>query len=69
MEHLDILKEYLKTLDEIQLCELLDISSEDIIEKFEDRIRSRKRFLETEMEILDSSTELGDGESLNFEDD
>lgn len=72
MAHLDLLNEYLKTLDEIQLCELLNISSEDIIQKFQDRIHKRKKFLYTEMEMLDSSMEEDEQyqgpEELNFDD-
>ena len=65
MAHLDLLKEWLKTLDETQLCELLDVASEDIIERFSDLIYKRRKYIEKEMEILDSSEE----EELDFDAD
>ena len=62
MAHLDQLKEWLKTIDETQLCELLDISSEDIIDRFEDLIQKRRKYVEKEMEILSEDDE------VNFDD-
>ena len=49
---LDLLLEYLKQLDETQLCELLEVSSEDIIEAFRDRIIDKRKFLEQEIEVF-----------------
>ena len=57
MPQLDQIKEYLKTLDEVQLCELLGITAEDIINRFSDIISRKRRELESELEILDSSYE------------
>lgn len=51
MVPLDLLKQYLQTLDEIMLCELLDISSEDLIEAFEHKIKTRREYLEKEIEL------------------
>lgn len=65
MVHLDKLKEWLIQLDEPMLCELLDISSEDLIYRFEDLILLRKKLIEREMEVLDSSVE----EELDFGED
>jgi len=70
MAHLDQLLEYLKKLDEVQLCELLDISSEEILERFKDVVQQKRRYLEGELEILDSSYEESeDPEELNFDED
>ena len=66
MVRIDILHEWLKQLDETQLCELLDISSEDIIARFNDLIITRRKYIEKEMEVLDSSIE---DEELDFEED
>jgi hypothetical protein len=50
--HLDRLKQYLRQVEETQLLELLDISSEEIVEMFKERIIQRKKFLEGEVEEL-----------------
>ena len=63
MAHLDLLKEWLKTIDETQLCELLDISTEEIIDRFSDLIYQRRKYLEKEMEII----ALDEGEELDFD--
>lgn len=42
---LEDLKEHLKTVDEITLLEMFDISSEDIIERFEDKIEAKYEVL------------------------
>jgi len=65
MVRLDALKEWLLTVDETQLCELLDITAEDLVNRFEDIIIARRRLIEKEMEVLDSFIE----EELDFEDD
>ena len=44
------LKEKMKSLDEVLLLELLEISAEDLIENFSDRIEDK---LETLMEYYD----------------
>jgi hypothetical protein len=43
------IKERLTALDEVTLLELLDISSEDIVSMFSDRIEERADFLEKEV--------------------
>lgn len=43
------IKERLKALDEVSLLELLDISSEDIVEMFSERIEDRADGLEKEV--------------------
>jgi len=42
--------ERLKHLDEITLLEVLDIASEDIVDKFKDKIEDRHEELEEELE-------------------
>lgn len=44
------IKERLTALDEITLLELLNISSEDIVEMFSDRIEERADSLEKEVQ-------------------
>ena len=43
------IKERLKTLDEVSLLELLDISSEDIVEMFSEKIEDNADKLEREV--------------------
>jgi hypothetical protein len=52
MPHIDILLERLKAYDEEQICDLLDITTEDLLAKFRSRVLSKKQYLESEMEIL-----------------
>ena len=40
----------LKRLDEVSLLEILNISSEDIVERFADKIEDRADILEEELE-------------------
>lgn len=49
---LDLLIEYLKQIDEVQLLELLDIKADEILERFRDKIKDRRSFLEKEMELV-----------------
>jgi len=51
----DILKR-LKQIDEISLLEVLDISSEDIIDRFEDKIETKLAELAQELEDEDQTT-------------
>jgi len=44
------IKHKLRLLDEITLMEVLEISSEDIVDKFEDRIEMRLDYLTDELE-------------------
>ena len=44
------LKERLKRLDEITLMEVLEVSSEDLVERFDDRIEERQNELAEEFE-------------------
>jgi hypothetical protein len=52
MYPIDLLLDYLKTLDEVLLCELLDISSEELVDMFQERIAKRRSYLEKEVELM-----------------
>ena len=47
------IRERLKRLDEITLLEVLEISSEDIVDRFQDKIEDKLDELEPELEDLD----------------
>jgi hypothetical protein len=49
---IDRLLNYLRTVDEVQILELLDLSTEDILNRFHDRVASRRHYLEKELEVL-----------------
>lgn len=51
---LNDLKEKLKQIDEISLLEILDITSEDIVENFEDKIEEKMEELCEEFEDEES---------------
>lgn len=55
MYPIDKLINYLKTVDEVQILELLDLSTEDIISRFHDRIVERRSYLVKEVEIFDEA--------------
>lgn len=54
---IDILFERLLAYDEVTLLELLDISAEDILNRFRDKVVSRRKQLYGELEILDINDE------------
>jgi hypothetical protein len=56
----DILLERLKQYDEVQICELLDISSEELVDGFVTRIRERRSYITKELELLDPDDGLAD---------
>jgi len=58
----DILFERLKQFDEITLLELLDITSEELLERFRDKVIKRQNHLFGEVEIFNI-----DDEELDFE--
>lgn len=77
---LDILIERLKSYDEVMLCELLNITSEDILERFRDVVAKRATYLKRELEVFNiDDEELEDisevdgfepeGPSLNYDDE
>lgn len=51
-KYLDVLIERLKKFDEVMLLELLDISSEEIVERFRDQIIARRDYLFGEVEEM-----------------
>lgn len=63
-ETIDILFERLKQFDEITLLELLDITVEDILERFRDKVIKKQRQLFGEVEIINI-----DDEELDLEDE
>ncbi len=50
---LNDIKDRLKTLDEVILLEILDISSEELVEMFSDRIEERKDYFIKDLEVED----------------
>ncbi len=56
-EYLDILMERLRHYDEVQLLELLDISADDLLERFKDKVVSKHKYLAREMEVLEETDE------------
>lgn len=60
--HVDLLIERLKQFDEVTLLELLDITSEELLEKFRSRVMARKEQLFGEVEILNIEDEELDDE-------
>lgn len=71
---LDQIIDQLKTYDEVEICDILKITSEDLLRKFQDRIVARRKFLEQELEIYSIGDSSDDKEfehgyqELNFED-
>jgi hypothetical protein len=63
-ETTDILFERLKNFDEISLLELLDITSEELLERFSDLVIKRQKQLFVEVEILNI-----DDEELELQDE
>jgi len=71
---LDHILNQLKIYDELEICDLLGITSEDLINKFFDRIVRKRKYLERELEIFetgdDNDPEIPEGfQELNFNDD
>jgi len=66
---LDLLLEYLKRVDEVQLLELLDLTSEDLVEMFLERIKEKRKFLEGEVEQLPEPPEVGEGGTFYDDED
>ena len=57
MSYMDILMEQLRHYDEVQLLEMLDISTNDLLEAFKNKIIERKDYIEREIEFLPMSDE------------
>ena len=52
--------ERLKRLDEVTLLEVLEINSEELVERFTDKIEERADELESELEEFNEEEGLGD---------
>lgn len=60
------LLEYLEKVDEIQILELLDLKTSDIIARFPDVIEERRAILSKELELLsEDEDDESDAESIN----
>lgn len=59
---LNELLDHLQLVDEVQILELLNIKTEEILERFEDKVRERRAYLEKELEILSDTEEDEDAE-------
>ncbi len=46
------IKDRLRSLDEETICDLLHISSEDLVSKFSDRVFARLEYLAQELEVM-----------------
>ena len=68
MSTLNKIKEGLEALEETQVLELLDIKSSDLVERFEDFILKRKKYIEKELEYVEEEDKER-REELDFEDD
>jgi hypothetical protein len=62
MAPLNKIKEILLRVDEVQCLELLDIKTEEILERFEDKILARIRYISKELEYVPDEKY----EELNF---
>ena len=58
MPNLDDLYEKLKLFDEVTLLEVLNLNTEDILERFRDVVYSRREYLFGECELLVEGEEL-----------
>ena len=56
---LSILIERLKEYDEVQICELLDVSSEELVEAFVARIKERRAYITKELELAEEEPDEG----------
>lgn len=52
MSHMDILMEQLRHYDEVQLLEMLDITSEELLQAFGNKVWDRKDYIEREIEFI-----------------
>lgn len=57
---LDLIINQLKTYDETEICDLLQITSEDLLTRFRHKILARREFLESELEIFPTQGEVPD---------
>lgn len=53
-KRLNAIVERLSTYDEIEVCDLLNITTPDLLKRFKERIVSKQEYLEKELEIIPS---------------
>lgn len=69
----DLLFERLKQFDEVSLVELLDITAEDLLERFRDKVIQRQDILYGEVELImnedheDEDMEIEEWDGFQFE--
>lgn len=61
---LDRIREYLKQVDECTVVDLLGLTTEDILSRFEDVILERRTYIERELEVQ-SDTEDNQEETID----
>jgi phage gp36-like protein len=68
-KNLDILFERLKQFDEVAILELLDIKTEELLERFKDKVNLRREHLYGEVELLveDEEDELDEWDGFQIE--
>lgn len=52
MSHFDMLMERLKSYDEVTILELLNLTTNELLAKFAERVWERKEYIEREVEML-----------------
>lgn len=58
---MDRLLEYLRSIDEVALLDLLGLTTEDILDRFKDIVYNKRHILEKEVELLPNEDD-SDGE-------
>jgi hypothetical protein len=68
-KNLDILFERLKAFDEVTILELLDITTEELLERFKDKVNLRRNHLFGEVELMveDEEEELDEWDGFQIE--
>jgi hypothetical protein len=64
---LDLIINQLKTYDETEVCDLLGITTEDLIRKFPERIAAKKTRLEQELELFPTGEDPDDDTDYGFQ--
>jgi hypothetical protein len=67
---LDFILERMKLYDPTEVLDLLDITTEEILSRFQDRIEERLEYIESEMEMfIETDDDSGDYDADNFNGD
>jgi len=64
---LDLIINQLKTYDETEVCDLLGITTEDLIRKFPERIAAKKTRLEQELELFPTGEDTDEDPDYGFQ--